>query len=49
MVAGDFNFKLNRTGLLKVTGMESVDDILFKRLSVFVFYIIQNMMPDYLF
>jgi len=44
-VLRDFNFNLNRTLLLRKSGMESIDDILFKRISTFIFSIYYYLEP----
>jgi len=41
----DFNLKMNRSEMLKATSLESIDDILFKRTSMFIFNIINNLSP----
>jgi len=45
VVLRDFDFKLNRTGLLRVSGLESIDQILFMRSTVFLFNLIQSLQP----
>lgn len=44
-VVRDFNFKLSRSDLLRVSGLESLDNILTKRASVFLFNIIYHLEP----
>jgi len=41
----DFNFKLNRKSFLRKSGMESIDDILLKRTSTFIFSIYYYLEP----
>jgi len=40
-----FDYKLNRPKLLEKSGLESLDTILFKRMSVFIFNVIRNLDP----
>jgi len=44
----DFNLRMNRSKMLRATKLESIDDILFKRTSMFIFNIINNLSPTYL-
>jgi len=41
----DFNRKYNRNRMLKIAGMENIDNIYFKRISVFVYNIIYSLQP----
>jgi len=41
----DYNRRLNRSGMLGVMGLESIDTILFKRTSVFLFSLVYNLQP----
>jgi len=45
IISRDFNFKLNRSGLLKMCKVEHIDNILFKRSSCFLFNVIFNLSP----
>jgi len=45
IVARDFGFEKNRKQLIKACGVEHIDNILFKRESVFLFNVIHNMAP----
>jgi len=44
-VLRDFGRKLSRSKMLKISGMESIDDIFFKRTSMFIFNVINNLSP----
>jgi len=44
-VLRDFNFNLNRTMLLRKSGMENIDNILFKRSSTFILGIYFHLEP----
>lgn len=41
----DFDYKLNRPKIIEKLGLESLDTILFKRMSVFIFNLIRNLYP----
>jgi len=41
----DFNFRMSRSDLLRASGVESLDKILMKRASVFLFNIVYNLEP----
>jgi len=41
----DFNRKMNRSGLLKASGMENIDNIMSKRTSCFAFKLIHDLNP----
>jgi len=45
VVLRDFNYKLNQSRLLLVSGLESIDILLLKRTSVFIFNIIFSLLP----
>jgi len=45
LVSRDFGLKLNRRGLLETCEIDHIDDILFKRSSLFLFNIIFNLAP----
>jgi len=45
IIARDFSFELNRNKLVKVTGIENLDNILAKRTSVFIFNLIYKLEP----
>jgi len=45
VLARDFNFTLNRVGLLKATLMEDINIILTKRVSMFLVKILKNLTP----
>jgi len=44
-VLRDFDLKLNRSKMLKIAKMESIDNIFFKRTSMFIFNVINNLNP----
>jgi len=45
IIVRDFKFKYNRTSLLRKTGLESIDDILYKRASAFLYSRIYYLEP----
>jgi len=44
-VLRDFDRRLNRAGMLEWTGLESIEAISFKRISVFIFNLVRNLAP----
>jgi len=45
VILRDFEFKLSRPVMLRISGMENLDTIFFKRSSVFIFKLIHNLEP----
>jgi len=44
-IVRDYNRSLSRSGMLKITGLESIDTILLKRTSIFIFSLVSNLSP----
>jgi len=45
LILRDFGRNLNRSGMLRKSGLDSIDTLLFKRTSVFLFNLIYNLLP----
>jgi len=45
MIIRDFNLRLSRKRMLRITGLENIDDIFFRRTSVFLYNIIYSLEP----
>jgi len=49
VIVRDFDLKMNRNSLIKVFGVQSLDTLIFNRVSVFIFSILINQEPNDIF